>query len=566
MQPASKPETRDFYPSNDYWAETHEVVNQPPALENYNSYLQDTALREAVTTWGGDWAAADLQRFGDVTGSAEVIEWGFLANEHKPVLHTHNRHGARIDEVRFHPAYHQLMSMSLREGLHSSHWNGQPASQLVRSAKYYLMSQVEAGHGCPITMTSAAIPALKNAPDLYAQWAPKILSNDYDPRNIDDAAKSAVTIGMAMTEKQGGSDVRQNSTRAYPVAGHGGERAYELVGHKYFVSAPMCDAFLMLAQTQSGLSCFLVPRWRPDGTKNPIQIQRLKNKMGNVSNASSETELRGALGWMIGDEGRGVAAILEMVAMTRFDCMIGSAGGMRQAVAQATHHCSMRTAFGDLLSRQPLMQNVLADLILESEAALALTMRIARALDHSGQSEQEKLLVRMGTAVGKYWICKRTPAHAYEAMECIGGSGVMEDGIMARLFRESPINAIWEGSGNVQCLDMMRAMHKNPGSLDVFMAEVNQARGADRHLDAMIDELGRDFLDAAQLEYGARGVVEKMALAIQASTLLQHGAPLVAEAFCASRLAPNNRGRLYGSLPAGIDCAALIERATPRAG
>ncbi len=554
----------DFSPSNAYWAETHEVRNQPPALENYNSYLQDSALREAIKTHGGEWAEADLRRFGAATGSAELIELGFQANENKPVLYTHNRHGERIDEVRFHPAYHQLMSLSLREGLHSSHWGDMPAAHLVRSAKYYLMAQVEAGHGCPVTMTSAAIPALKNQPELYASWAPRILAADYDPRNIADQAKTAVTIGMAMTEKQGGSDVRQNSTRAYPAEGRSAGGAFELVGHKYFVSAPMCDAFLVLAQTSSGLSCFLVPRWRPDGSKNPIQIQRLKNKMGNVSNASSETELRGALGWMVGEEGRGVAAIIEMVAMTRFDCMIGSSAGLRQAVAQATHHCSMRHAFGKLLSEQPLMQNVLADLILESEAALALTMRIARALDNSASSEAERLLVRMGTAVGKYWICKRTPAHAYEAMECIGGSGVMEDGIMARLFRESPINAIWEGSGNVQCLDMIRAMHKNKGSLEVFMDEVSGARGADKHLDGLIDELGKDFVDSAQLEYGARGVVEKMALAIQASTLLTAGKPLVAEAFCASRLAPSNRGRLYGTLPAGIDCQALIERATPR--
>jgi putative acyl-CoA dehydrogenase len=553
----------DFSPSNAYWAETHEVRNQPPALENYNSYLQDAALREAVKAHGGEWAEADLRRFGAVTGSAEVIEWGFQANDNKPVLHTHNRHGARIDEVRFHPAYHQLMALSLREGLHSSHWGDKPAAQLVRSAKYFLMAQVEAGHGCPVTMTSAAIPALKNHAELYAAWAPKILARDYDPRNIGDQAKTAVTIGMAMTEKQGGSDVRQNSTRAYPADSSYGFGAYELVGHKYFVSAPMCDAFLVLAQTPAGLSCFLVPRWRPDGSKNPIQIQRLKNKMGNVSNASSETELRGALGWMIGNDGRGVAAILEMVAMTRFDCMIGSAAGMRQAVAQATHHCSMRHAFGRLLSEQPLMQNVLADLILESEAALALTMRIARALD-SAQSEQEQLLLRMGTAVGKYWICKRTPAHAYEAMECIGGSGVMEDGIMARLFRESPINAIWEGSGNVQCLDMIRAMHKNKGSLEVFMAEISMARGADRYLDSLVDELGKDFINSTELEYSARSVVEKMALAIQASTLLTYGNTEVAEAFAASRLAPSSRGRLYGTLPSGIDCRALVERATPR--
>ena len=553
-----------FSPDNAYWAETHEVYNQPPALENHNAYLQDSALGEAVAAQGGQWAEPDLQRLGAICGSAEVIEWGFQANDNKPVLHTHNRQGERVDEVRYHPAYHQLMALSMAEGLHSAHWTeARAGAHVARAAKYYLMSQVEAGHGCPITMTSAAIPALKNEPALYDVWAPKILAPDYDPRNIGDHHKGSLSIGMAMTEKQGGSDVRQNSTRAFELAGHDG-RAYELLGHKYFVSAPMSDAFLVLAQTRSGLSCFLVPRWRPDGSKNPMQIQCLKNKMGNVSNASSETELRGALGWMVGAEGRGVAAILEMVAMTRFDCMIGSAAGMRQAVAQATHHCGQRHAFGSLLSRQPLMQNVLADLILESEAALAFTMRIARALDQSAALEQEKLLVRMGTAVGKYWICKRTPGHAYEAMECIGGSGVMEDSIMARLFRESPVNAIWEGSGNVQCLDMIRAMNKNPGSLEVFMTEVSSSRGAQPYLDRLIEDLGREFLKLDTLEYGARSVVEKMALAMQASTLIQSADPVVAEAFCVSRLAPESRGQLYGTLPAALNCQALIERATPR--
>lgn len=552
-----------FSPDNAYWAETHEVYNQPPALENYNAYQQDSALREAVAAQGAQWAEPDLQRFGAICGSAEVIAWGFQANDNKPVLHTHNRHGERVDEVRFHPAYHQLMALSMAEGLHSAHWTeARAGAHVARAAKYYLMSQVEAGHGCPITMTSAAIPALKNEPALYDVWAPKILAPDYDPRNIGDQHKGSASIGMAMTEKQGGSDVRQNSTRAFELAGHDG-RAYELLGHKYFVSAPMSDAFLVLAQTRSGLSCFLVPRWRPDGSKNPMQIQCLKNKMGNISNASSETELRGALGWMVGEEGRGVAAILEMVAMTRFDCMIGSAAGMRQAVAQATHHCSHRHAFGNLLGRQPLMQNVLADLILESEAALAFTMRIARALDQSASLEEEKLLVRMGTAVGKYWICKRTPGHAYEAMECIGGSGVMEDSIMPRLFRESPVNAIWEGSGNVQCLDMIRAMNKTPGSLEVFMTEVCSSRGNLPNLDRLIEDLGRDFLKLGDLEYSARSVVEKMALAMQASTLIQSADPVVAEAFCASRLAPENRGQLYGTLPPAIDCQSLIERATP---
>ncbi len=559
-------DSSQFQPSTAYWAETHEVTNQPPALENYNAYTQDLALQEGVDAHGGGWGQADLTRFGAITGSAEVIEWGYQANDNKPVLHTHNRHGTRVDEVKFHPAYHQLMKLAIEEGLHASHWRDQKAgSHVVRAAKYYLQCQVEAGHGCPITMTSAAIPALKNQPGLFETWGPKIMAGQYDSKNRPDSEKAGLTIGMAMTEKQGGSDVRTNSTRAYAAdknnAGPG--KAYELVGHKYFVSAPMCDAFLVLAKTGSGVSCFLVPRWRPDGSKNPIQIQKLKNKMGNVSNASSETELRGALGWMVGSEGRGVAAILEMVAMTRFDCMIGSSAGMRQAVAQITHHCSQRSAFGKLLTDQPLMQNVLADLIIESEAALAITLRMARALDNSGKDEQEKLLVRMGTAVGKYWICKRTPGHAYEAMECIGGMGVMEDGMMPRLYREAPINAIWEGSGNVQCLDMIRAMVKTPESLPAFLAEVNRARGVNGLLDQAIDDLSGQFSKPETLEYRARSVVEKMALTFQASTLIQYGDAVIADAFCRSRLS-NNSGWVYGTLPEGIDCAAIIKRATPK--
>ena len=559
-------DSRLFQPSTVYWAETHEVTNQPPALENYNAYTEDNALQHHVEIHGGAWGKDDLVRFGAITGSADVIEWGFQANENKPALHTHNRHGARVDEVKFHPAYHQLMDLAIKEGLHASHWlEDKAGAHVVRAAKYYLQCQVEAGHGCPITMTSAAIPALKNQPDLFEIWAPKIMSSHYDSRNLPDTEKTGVTIGMAMTEKQGGSDVRTNSTRALPVnkSQVGPGQAYELIGHKYFVSAPMCDAFLVLAQTESGVSCFLVPRWRPDGSKNPIQIQKLKNKMGNVSNASSETELRGALGWMVGSEGRGVAAILDMVAMTRFDCMIGSSAGMRQAVAQITHHCSQRTAFGKLLTNQPLMQNVLADLIIESEAALAITMRIARALDNSDSDEHEKLLVRMGTAVGKYWICKRTPGHAYEAMECIGGMGVMEDGMMPRLYREAPINAIWEGSGNVQCLDMIRAMMKTPESLQAFLLEVNKARGVNSLLDSAIDALSAQFSDLESLEYRARVIVEKMALTFQASTLIQYGDSTIADAFCRSRL-NGNSGWVYGTLPEGIDCELIIKRATPK--
>jgi len=554
----------DFKPSNPYWAETHEVRNLPEPLENYNAFEQDIALRQALKAYGGEWGREDVSAFGSICGRADVIELGAQANANKPELFTHDRYGRRVDEVRFHPAYHDLMSLSMKHGLHASHWQqNREGAQVVRAANYYLMAQVEAGHGCPITMTSAAIPTLKRQPDLFQTWAPKILHADYDPRNIPDELKESVTIGMAMTEKQGGSDVRQNSTKAYPLGQRGPGQMYELVGHKYFVSAPMCDAFLVLAQTEAGVSCFLVPRWRPDGTKNPLQIQRLKNKMGNVSNASCETELRGAMGWLVGDEGRGVSAILEMVAMTRFDCMIGSSALMRQGVAQITHHCRTREAFGAKLSKQPLMQNVLADLVLENEAALAFTMRLAKALDLAEHNDLEKNLVRIGTAVGKYWICKRTPGHTYEAMECIGGSAVMEDSIMPRLFRESPINTIWEGSGNVQCLDMLRAMARTPGSFEAFMAELHRAQGKHPAMDRALVDLQAAFADQADIEYRSRDLVGKMALAMQASCLLTEGDEQVADAFCQARLGNDNTGWVYGTLPRNIDCAALIERATP---
>ena len=367
-----------------------------------------------------------------------------------------------------------------------------------------------------------------------------------------------------MTEKQGGSDVRSNSTRAYPVGQRGPGQAYELVGHKWFVSAPMCDAFLVLAQTEGGLSCFFLPRWRPDGTKNELQIQQLKQKMGNAANASSETELRGALAWMVGEEGRGVRTIIEMVAMTRYDCMIGSSSGMRQAAAQAIHHAQNRAAFGARLSEQPLMQNVLADLAIENEAAMTLTMRVARAMDQQ-DNEHERLLSRIATPVGKYWICKRTPNHAYEAMEVIGGTGTMDTHITARLFRESPINAIWEGSGNVQCLDILRALQKEPEVLAAYFTEVERAQGADKRLDASIQELKRQFAaggDAETLQYRARSMADQMALTLQAALLVQHAPSAVADAFCAGRLG-GQEGLNYGTLPRGVDTKTIIERAAP---
>ena len=546
-----------------YLADTHVLSNLSNELCDYNMYSQDTALVDAVRREGGQWAESELSAFGQMAGAADYLELGALANKFQPEFDTHDRFGKRIDLVKFHPAYHQLMKTSIEHGLHASPWTAPGAgAHVARAAKSYLHGQVEAGHGCPITMTFAAVPALRLQSELASVWEPKITSRVYDPRNVPVEQKQGVTIGMAMTEKQGGSDVRTNSTHAYPVGAGGPGQAYELVGHKYFVSAPMCDAFLVLAQAPGGLSCFLLPRWRPDGSKNPMQVLRLKKKMGNASNASSETELRGALAWMVGEEGRGVRTIIEMVSMTRFDCMIGSSAGMRMAASQALHHCAQRSAFGKVLNQQPLMQNVLADLALESEAAMTLTMRMARAMDHRAD-EHEDLLVRLVTAVGKYWICKRTPGHAYEAMECIGGSGVMEDCMLPRLFRESPVNSIWEGSGNVQCLDVLRALSKTPAVVEAFFAEVGQARGAHAALDRYVASLAQDFKDLQDFEYRARDIVDRMALALQASLLVRNAPAFVSDAFCHSRLEQQGHHN-YGTLPRGVDVAAIIARATPQ--
>jgi putative acyl-CoA dehydrogenase len=544
---------------------THQVVNQPTELADYNLYAADRALREAVGREGAGAFEAGLLEFGQLIGTAEYLELGLLANRYPPEFEPNDRFGLRTDLVRFHPAYHALMRTAIAQGLHASPWTEPGAgAHVARAARYYLHAQVEAGHGCPITMTFAAIPSLRLQPELAASWEPMITSRVYDPTNRPAHQKPGLTVGMAMTEKQGGSDVRANTTRAYPVSAPGPGNPYELVGHKFFVSAPMCDLFLVLAQAPGGLTCFLLPRWRPDGSKNPMQLQRLKRKMGNVSNASAETELRGALGWMVGEEGRGVRTIIEMVAMTRFDCMIGSSAGMRMAVSQALHHCSQRRAFGHLLIEQPLMQNVLADLALESEAALTLTMRMARALDGRAQ-EHEDLLARLCTAVGKYWICKRAPQHAAEAMECIGGSGVMEDSPMPRLFRESPVNAIWEGSGNIQCLDALRAIRKTPAVLQAYFDEVARARGGHASLDTHLEQLKAQLRDSPDIEYRARDLVDRMAAILQTALLVQHAPSWVADAFCRSRLDGLGHHQ-YGALPSGVECTRIIERAMPREG
>ncbi|RMU64264.1 putative acyl-CoA dehydrogenase [Pseudomonas syringae pv. syringae] len=542
------------------FAETHEVTNQPPPLDGANLYRIDVPLQEWNSRFGAGWAQPRIDAYGALAGGP-LMAAGFLANQHKPEFASHDRYGHRIDLVEFHPAYHQLMSTAIAHGIPSLPWTDpQPGAHVARAAMSYLHTQAEPGSGCPLTMTFASVPALRLQPDLAEIWLPKVLSTEYDPRNVGIAHKNSATIGMAMTEKQGGTDVRANTTRAFPVGAGGPGQAYELVGHKWFCSAPMCDAFLTLAQTDKGLSCFLLPRHRPDDTRNEFYIQRLKNKLGNWSNASSEVEFRGALAWMIGEEGRGVPTIIEMVAMTRFDCMIGSSALMRQALTQATHHCAHRAVSGRLLAEQPLMQNVLADLALESEAALALTLRMGRALDHQ-DDDHEKRFVRLVTAVGKYWICKRAPAMINEAAECLGGAGYVEDSILPRLYREAPVNSTWEGSGNVQCLDVLRTLSKEPGALNALFDELGDGHG-DRHLAAHIDKLKAAFRDTGDIQYRARQLTEDIAIALQGKLLLEAGNAAVSDGFIAGRLVSS--GRVYGALPKGVDVETLLQRASPQ--
>ncbi|POP69550.1 acyl-CoA dehydrogenase family protein [Pseudomonas syringae] len=542
------------------FAETHEVTNQPPPLDGANLYRIDVPLQEWSSRFGAGWAQPRIDAYGALAGGP-LMAAGFLANQHKPEFVSHDRYGHRIDLVEFHPAYHQLMSTAIEHGIPSLPWTDpQPGAHVARAAMSYLHTQADPGSGCPLTMTFASVPALRLQPDLAEIWLPKVLSTEYEPRNVGIAHKNGATIGMAMTEKQGGTDVRANTTRAFPVGSGGPGQAYELVGHKWFCSAPMCDAFLTLAQTDKGLSCFLLPRHRPDDTRNEFYIQRLKNKLGNWSNASSEVEFRGALAWMIGEEGRGVPTIIEMVAMTRFDCMIGSSALMRQALTQATHHCAHRAVSGRLLAEQPLMQNVLADLALESEAALALTLRMGRALDHQ-DDDHEKRFVRLVTAVGKYWICKRAPAMINEAAECLGGAGYVEDSILPRLYREAPVNSTWEGSGNLQCLDVLRTLSKEPGALDALFDELGDGHG-DRHLAAHIDTLKAAFQDTGDIQYRARQLTEDIAIALQGKLLLEAGNAPVSDGFIAGRLVSG--ARVYGALPKGVDVETLLQRASPQ--
>ncbi|MFI1809351.1 acyl-CoA dehydrogenase family protein [Streptomyces sp. NPDC020422] len=542
---------------------THEVTNQVPPLTGYD-VSADPALLEALGREGAGWAEPDVRELGVMAGGQQAQDWGRLAERHSPVLHTHDRYGHRIDEVEFHPAWHELMNVAVQHGLHAAPWaDARPGAHVARAAKVFVWGQADPGHLCPISMTYAAVPALRAAPELAAVYEPLLTSSYYDFGLEVPTAKRGIIAGMSMTEKQGGSDVRANTTRAVPT---GEDGVYALTGHKWFTSAPMSDVFLTLAQAPGGLSCFLVPRVLPDGSRNAIRFQRLKDKLGNRSNASGEIEYEGAVGHLVGEEGRGVATIIRMVNMTRLDCAVSSASGMRQGLVQAVHHATYRSAFGARLVDQPLMTNVLADLAVEAEAATTAAMRLAGAVDRAaaGDAEEEQLR-RLGLAVTKYWVCKRAPAHAAEALECLGGNGYVEDSGLPRLYRESPLPSIWEGSGNVAALDVLRAMARQPEAVEAFFREVDRASGADRRLDAATARLRKeltDLGDLSALQYRARRVVEHLALVLQGSLLVRHGHPAVADAFCASRL-DGDWGIAFGTLPPGLDTAAIIERGAP---
>jgi putative acyl-CoA dehydrogenase len=540
---------------------THDVRNQPPPLVDFDLFQSDRALQEAVAREGGGWAGDSLGDFGRRLGRAETIDWGFQANRNPPVLLSFDRFGHRRDVVEFHPAWHSLMSLAVSAGVHTAPWaEPKPGAHVARAATVHMLCQIEAGVQCPITMTYGVVPALKQQPDLAQHWLPLLYSRRYDPRFLPAEEKTGALMGMGMTEKQGGSDLRANASRAEPDGAGGPGQAYRLVGHKWFFSAPMCDAFLVLAQAPKGLSCFLLPRWAPDGEPNALRLMRLKDKLGNRANASSEVEFHDALAFLVGEEGRGIPTIIEMATYTRLDCALGSSGLMRQAVAQAIHHAQHRTAFQRKLVDQPLMTGVLADLALESEAATALSLRLARAFDRQDDAG-ETAFRRLMTPAAKYWICKRGIMLSGEAMEVLGGNGYVEESIMPRLYREMPVNSIWEGSGNIMCLDVLRALQRTPEAADALRAELTPARGADRRLDAFLARLD-SALAAPSDEAAARRLAEMIVLAVQGALLVRFAPPAVADGFCASRL-DGGRGAAFGALPAGIDRRAVVERAAP---
>ncbi|MEU3339628.1 acyl-CoA dehydrogenase family protein [Streptomyces sp. NPDC006668] len=538
---------------------THTVTNQPPPLTGYDVYGADHALTAAVERHLApgllDEVHAELAALGQSAGSAQLQEWGAQANDNPPRLRTHDRYGHRVDEVDFHPAWHRLLGKGVAAGLTAA-WT-RPGGHVRRAAAFVVWTQVEAGNLCPLSMTHAAVPALRADPALAAEWEPRLTSMIYDRELRPARLKAGSLFGMGMTEKQGGSDVRANTTAARPLASDG---EYELTGHKWFCSAPMSDGFLVLAQAPGGLTCFLVPRVLEDGSRNVFLIQRLKDKLGNRSNASSEVEFDGTWARRVGEEGRGVPTIIDMVAATRLDCVLGSAGLMRQAVAQAVHHCGHREAFGAKLADQPLMRNVLADLALESEAATTLALRLAAACDEGG--EQERALLRIAVPAAKYWVTKRCAPVVVEAAECLGGNGYVEESGMPRLVRESPLNSVWEGAGNIQALDVLRALRREPHALNAYLQEVGKARGADHRLDGAIKDLLTELSDLDGVEARARRLTERLALVLQGSLLARFAPPEVADAFCASRLGADG-GPTFGTLPPTLDLAAVVNRALP---
>lgn len=537
-------------------AVTHEVTNQAPPLTGHDA-AADPVLLEGVNREGASWHLDELHRFGRYVGSAEAQTWADQANRHEPELRTHDRYGHRVDEVDFHPAYHALMDASVSAGLAGAAWaDDRPGAHVARAAGFMLATMLEPGHLCPVSMTYAVVPALRHSPELAKVYEPLLTSRVYEAGLRTPAEKPGLLAGMGMTEKQGGSDVRANTTTATERS----DGTWRLRGHKWFTSAPMNDLFLVLAQAPGGLSCFLVPRVLPDGNRNTFRVQRLKDKLGNRSNASSEPEFDDTVAWLVGPEGKGVRTIIEMVTMTRLDCVLGSAAGTRAALAQAAHHARHRSAFGAKLIDQPLMRNVLADLALESEAATTLALRLAGAADRAQRGDAgERAFLRLATAVGKYWVCKRQPAAVAEALECLGGNGYDEASGMPRLYREAPLNSIWEGSGNVSALDMLRALTREPDSLEAFHAEIEQATGTDPRFDAAWRELRSELVLTEDAPLRARRVAERAALVLQASLLIRHAPPAVSDAFCASRLA-GDRGLAFGTLPPGTDFTGVLER------
>ena len=536
-------------------SDTHVVTNQVPPLTGYNP-ATSPVLMEALIREGGGWGADEVTELGAIAGSATAQRWGDLADRNRPILHTHDRYGHRIDKIEYDPAYHELMRTAIAHGLHAAPWaDDRPGAHVVRAAKMGVWTP-EPGHVCPISMTYAVVPALRHNPDLAAVYEPLLTSREYDPELTVPATKAGITAGMSMTEKQGGSDVRAGTTAAVP----NGDGSYTLTGHKWFTSAAMSDVYLVLAQAPGGLSCFFLPRVLPDGSRNRMHIQRLKNKLGNHANASSEIEYDGATAWLVGEEGRGVPVIIEMVNLTRLDCTLGSATSMRQGLTRAIHHAQHRKAFGAYLIDQPLMRNVLADLAVEAEAATMVAMRMAGATDAANRGDvRETMLRRIGLAAAKYWVCKRATPHAAEAMECLGGNGYAEESGMPRLYREAPLMGIWEGSGNVSALDTLRAMATRPDCVEVLFDELSGPAGQDARLGAHVGRLADSLTDAATLEHRARIVAEHITLALQGALLVRHGHPAVAEAFLATRLA-RDWGGAFGTLPAGLDLAPIIER------